>query len=304
MTKGSNPKLTLVDYRLAQARSEILSRVWGEDFEKTYNHSLLCSVNLPYRNPGDTRSLTVSSGAVSLYLEAGSLPARDGTWKPVGLPYGARARLLMLHLCSEAIRQRKPRVEVQKSFTAFAKDLGLSINGQSLRSLREQVTRMAAVRMGLSILHREGPPIPVFQNNLFTKLQGSFPADPNQEALWATHVEFNKYFLDSLAKPHIPLDKAAIAALKHSARALDIYCWLTTRLHKVDTRRPVKIKWTSLRYQFGTPEQKMGPFKRRFKEALEQVLFVYPQARVDVVYGGLKLDYSPPPVPKLDRMLG
>jgi hypothetical protein len=163
---------------------------------------------------------------------------------------------------------------------------------------------MSAVRMGLSVINREGPPVQVFQNNLFTKLEGSFPADPAQGSLWSSHVEFDAGFFASLSKHAVPLDKAAIAALKHSARALDIYCWLTTRLHRVDTRRPVKIKWTSLRYQFGTPNQKMGPFKRRFKEALEQVLFVYPQARVDVVYGGLKLDYSPPPVPKLEKMLG
>jgi hypothetical protein len=296
MRKKPGQHLTLVERRLVDQGMVIANRVWGEDFHKTFSHSLLCSVNLPYRNPGDdVRQVTTSSGAVSLLLEAGHLPQKDGTWKPIGLPYGARARLLLLHLCSEAVKQRSAVVEVTDSFTAFAKELGLSISGQSLKGLRDQIQRMSVVKMSLSVRGR-GDTATIFQKHLFEKLEGQFPRMPNQRTFWPSTVEFHPEFFASLQKHAVPMDTAAIAGLKHSARALDIYCWLTNRLHKIDNRRPVRIKWTSLRWQFGNRSQAMKPFKTRFKQALEQVLLVYPGADVRVVYGGLELRYSEPPV--------
>ena len=40
----------------------------------------------------------------------------------------------------------------------------------------------------------------------------------------------------------------------------------------------------------------MRSFKRAFKTALKQVLVVYPEARVELISGGLRLYRSPPPV--------
>ena len=219
------------------------------------------------------------------------------------MPYGARASLLLLHLCSEAVRTGSRRIEVRDSFTGFAKDLGLSINGQSMKSLKDQVARMSVVSMKLA--RRGGQQVEVFQVQLFSKLRGEFPKAPNQRTLWATHIEFNDDFYQSLKKHAVPLDTTAIAALKHSARALDVYCWLASRLYRVHPSKPVKLRWTSLRWQFGEPTQSMVSFKRRFKQALEQVKWVYPEANVEVVYGGIELRTSSPPVPfKQNTLLG
>jgi len=42
----------------------------------------------------------------------------------------------------------------------------------------------------------------------------------------------------SLQKHAVPLDERALAALSHSAMALDIYAWLAQRLHRVPRGRP------------------------------------------------------------------
>jgi hypothetical protein len=56
------------------------------------------------------------------------------------------------------------------------------------------------------------------------------------------------------------------------------------------------VKYTSLRWQFGVPTQDINSFKRAFRKALKTALMVYPEARVELVYGGIMLYNSPPPV--------
>ena len=286
---------TAIEARLIDARAELLQKVWG-DIPKLYNHAVLCSVGLPYRNPGlDVRVFSRTSGTTSLRLEAGAVPKADGGFVDVGLPYGPRARLLLLHLCSEAVKNQSPIIEVEDSFTAFARSLGLATTGRNLQTLRDQVRRMSAVNMRLS--KRNGKYVDVFQGPVFSKLRAEFPKEPQQRVLWPSFVEFSPDFYESLRKHAVPLRLEAIAALKHSSRALDIYVWLAHRLWRVHAAKPVSLRWTTLRFQFGSREQDMKSFKRAFKTALKQVLVVYPEAKVESVKGGILLKKSNPPIP-------
>jgi hypothetical protein len=294
MSKDEQLKpLSPVGTRLVDARVELVNKVWGES-PKLYNHAVLCSVGLPYRNLGDSvRSFQRTSGKTSLRMEAGALPSNSG-FQEVGLPYGPRARLLLLHLCSEAVKRQSPVVEVDDSFTAFARSLGLATTGRNLKTLREQVLRMSVVSMRLSKSY--GEYVDVFQGPIFSKLRAEMPSDARQMALWTSFVEFSPDFYASLNKNAVPLRKEAISALKHSSRALDIYAWLAHRLWRINNSKPVLLKWTTLRFQFGDTAQDMKSFKRAFRTALKQVLMVYPQADVHIIRGGLQLKRSAPPV--------
>src|SRR6202008_4308565 len=75
---------------------------------------------------------------------------RTGEFVHLGLPYGEKPRLVLIHLASEAIRTGSPVVDVEDSMTAFARSLGIETNGHHLRGLKEQLARLAAatVRMG------------------------------------------------------------------------------------------------------------------------------------------------------------
>ena len=288
--------LSAVSSRLVDARVELLSKVWG-DSPKLFNHAVLCSVGLPYRNLGDdVRTFQRTSGKTSLRMEAGAIPSSTEGFVDVGLPYGPRARLLLLHLCSEAVKRQSPVVEVDDSFTAFARSLGLATTGRNLKTLREQVLRMSVVSMRLSKSY--GEYVDVFQGPIFSKLRAEMPTDANQLTLWTSFVEFSPDFYASLNKNAVPLRKEAIAALKHSSRALDIYAWLAHRLWRINNANPVMLKWTTLRFQFGDTAQDMKSFKRAFRTALHQVLMVYPQAKVSLIRGGLQLKRSAPPVSK------
>src|SRR5512144_483087 len=87
----------------------------------TFQHTVLCQTSMPYRDPGDaTRVWERQQGMISLRIEAGSV--RDPTaheYIDIGLPYGAKPRLILAHLNREALRQGSPRIEVENSLTAF-----------------------------------------------------------------------------------------------------------------------------------------------------------------------------------------
>ena len=84
---------TAVQDRLIRARDEVVHKVWG-DSSALYNHAVLCSVGLPYRNLGDdVRTFQRTSGTTSLQLQAGAIPNHGGGFDDIGLPYGPRARL-------------------------------------------------------------------------------------------------------------------------------------------------------------------------------------------------------------------
>jgi hypothetical protein len=112
--------------------------------------------------------------------------------------------------------------------------------------------------------------------------------------MWSSEVQFSPRFFYSLKNHAVPMDLRAIQALRHSPRCLDIYAWLSSRLWRV--KRPTKVRWSSLQHQFGQPTQDRRSFKTSFRNALKQVLLVYPDAKVLSVYGGVELHNSLPPI--------
>jgi len=278
--------------KLMDAQEEIENNLWGRR-PMMFNHSVLCSVSLPIRNP-HSDVYEKESGAVSLLLEAGRVRTTDG-WRKFGLPYGPRARLILISLVSESIKNDSRTLSTRNSFTRFAKDLGLSVGGYQLRSLREQMTRMASVQMKIAREYEEH--IDVFQGHLFDGMRLEMPSDAYQMTMFPSVVSFSEQFFQSCKRAAVPLDARAIRALSSSARDLDIYMWLAHRLHRIKGK-PVNVKWTSLRFQFASSKAHMGNFKRDWTNSLKRVLMVYPQAKVEITDYGCRLYASPPPIPK------
>src|SRR5271168_1959258 len=95
-------------------------------------HTVQCQCGIPYKNPGDDiREWTRKQGHASLQIQAGAaIDPATGDFVPLGLPYGEKPRLVLIHLATEAVRTGKPVVDVEGSMTAFGRSLGLETNGQ------------------------------------------------------------------------------------------------------------------------------------------------------------------------------
>ena len=76
--------------------------------------------------------------------------------------------------------------------------------------------------------------------------------------------------------------------------ALDIYCWLSYRLHALPSAK--LGSWPALKAQFGVGYGKLAGFKYRFQPSLALAMAVYRDAKVDVEERGLMLHPSKPPV--------
>jgi len=122
------------------------------------------------------------------------------------------------------------------------------------------------------------------------------PRNARHRILWPSTVRLSDDYFASIQSHAIPLARPAIRALAHSALALDAYCWLAQRLHRVPIGKSQTVSWAALRDQFGQGFARERDFRRQFRETLRGVLTVYPGARVEDGEEGLLLHHSRPPV--------
>ncbi len=292
---ASMPRLTR---RLVDASCSI-SEIDPERPE--YLHALLCQLGLP-RSRQEDRKFYRESGKVSMMLEAGSIATGRGKWKELPLPYGTHPRLVLYHLCSEAVRSQSHIIDVGGSLREFLSRVGIAYGGQSFARFKDQMTALSVCRMTLAMF-TDGR-----MKQISTAPIRSFEAwlhpDPQQGQLWPDTIELHPDFFETLREHAVPLDPRAIAALQHSALALDVYTWMAHRLCRIRKEDGVKLSWGNLREQFGQEYKTAKDFKKAFRPALHKVCAAYPTARVsELEIGGIRFKPSPPPVPKTQVML-
>lgn len=264
-------------------------------------HAVQCQCGIPYKNPGENvLEWDRRQGKASLRIEAGSaIDPATGDFKRLGLPYGEKPRLVLIHLATEAVRTGTPVVDVEDSMTAFARSLGLETNGQQLRSLKDQLARLAAATVRMGVVE-EGRAVQV-NTQFVSAFDLWFPKQADQRVLWPSTVRLSEEYFQSLGQHAVPLDHRAVSALASSSMALDIYVWLAQRLHRVPTGKPQFLAWALMYEQFGQGFNRIRDFRRRFLQTLHQVTTAYPTARISADERGLTLSNSPPPIAARNR---
>lgn len=265
----------------------------------SYQHTVLCQTSLPYRNPGaDVLRWERQQGRVHLLVNAGEVlnPETD-KYVQLGLPFGPKPRLILAHLNAQAIKTGSPVLDMDDSLTAFVKRVqGRDPTGPNIRAFKDHLGRLASsvIRMAVSEGHRAVQ----VDSKIVSAFDLWFPKNDKQRVLWPSTVHLGLDYFNSLQNHAVPLDERALAALAHSAMALDIYAWLAQRLHRIPRGKPQFITWTAIKDQFGDGYGRMDNFKRVFRVAMRQVLSQYLAANVEEDGRGLTLRNSPPPVPK------
>jgi Plasmid encoded RepA protein len=284
-------QLTTLQRRLIDAAADIIET---QADSPEFLHSVLCQVGLP-RAQTNARTFQRSSGTAAIEIAAGQL-FRRGKFVPAPMPYGAKPRLVLMHLCAEAVRTRSPEIEVGRSAREFLNRLGLDNGGHEYARFRAQMESLAACRMtlGMSIGEKDI----TINTQPITRFEAWMQDDNRSIGLWPGSMTLSGEFYSTLLEHAVPLDPRAIRALQHSALTLDIYAWLAHRLCRVRKAEGVRLSWGNLRQQFGQEYSSSKDFKKEFRAALLKVRAVYPDARIDDEIGGLRLYSSPSPVPK------
>ena len=253
-------------------------------------HSVLALCGLPYKEPKGEREFFREYGRNSLSIMAGRLKdPRTGQMVLQGLPYGPKARLVLLHLCTEAVRQRSAKVEVADSLSGFIKEMGFAVTGGergTLRQFKEQLNRLAACTMQIGLWDGASrsstlnvPP--------FRQLDIWLTGGAGQGLLWSNTVQFHAEFYDNLIQHALPVDIRAARAFAGSARKLDLLFWLGYRLRTL--HRPLRLSWDNLHKQFGADNASIRSFRQAFKGDLGHVKEVFPRLRVSLDDGGMQL---------------
>jgi hypothetical protein len=255
-----------------------------------------CQAALPHRRLPDADGWQIQSERTTLIVEPGMRPGSAGKPVPVGVPYGSRARLILIFLQSEAIKTKSREIELGGSLRAWLFRLGIPQGGSSIATVRDQAERLSLCRLTFRV-HSAGATGLLAQSIVDTALFLDEPGkQPVKRPQFTERVTLSQGFYDQLQKHPVPLEESAITAVSNNSQALDAYAWLAYRLHNLTTPRPVT--WRALMAQFGAGFGRLDNFKMRFLPNLKLALAVYPEAKVDVGNKGVILHPSRPPVSK------
>jgi hypothetical protein len=283
--------LAVTDRREVEAAAAYMA---DEDAGIGFLYSGWCQAALPHKRLPDDEVWQIRSDYVNMLVAPGHKSSDSGPAKVVGVPYGSRARLIMFYVQSEALRTNSREVSLGRSMNQWLHRMGVPLGGKSIASIKDQ-----ADRIGRCTFTFDGKGLKSTSLNRMTIFDKAIFADLNeaegQGSLFPQHAKLSEQFFQQLADHPVPLDEAAVRALSNNSMALDLYAWLSYRLHVLKGTTP--ISWSALKAQFGVGFGSTFHFRATFKENLRLALAVYRDAKVEPTDRGVDLHPSPPPIP-------
>ena len=158
-----------------------------------------------------------------------------------GLPYGTYPRLILIHLATCAVRTGRRDLVLGKTVNDFLRKMGVGNDGGKKRAstrARDQIDRLCQTTFKSKSWdgRKEGASIPLFDS--FAELT------PDRLT-----IVLGERFYKLTRELAVPLDGAIVRELRRSPLALDMYCWLTSRVTTL--KRETLVPWASLAGQFG-----------------------------------------------------
>ena len=176
----------------------------------------LCS--LPRTNPGNQIRYIRQNGPYTLVMTTTGLHK---------LPHGSNPRLILVWICTEAVRTGSRDIVLGRPLSEFMRKLGISsTDGRGQARLRNQMKRLfnCSVQLNYTTAGRK-----TSATALVAELTDFWwnPKHPDQTGLWESRVRLSEAFFNEIVSHPVPLDLTTLKALKRSPLGLDLYLWLT-----------------------------------------------------------------------------
>ena len=132
--------------------------------------------------------------------------------------------------------------------------MGIAPGGKSFSMLREQSMKISLCNLTFFNKREKDT---VISKGSFVKNAVIFDnTDERQMRFMQDTVELDETFFKSLTDHPLPLRESAIKQLSGRSTALDLYIFLSYRLHVLE--RPTPVSWASLYHQFGPAVRPSG----------------------------------------------
>ena len=135
-----------------------------EDAGIGFLYSGWCQAALPHRKLANDKGWQIDGDRVRLIVEPGMRGGAQGEPEPVGVPYGSRARLILLRLQSEALRTQSRDVELGRNLNDWLIKMGIPVGGRSFKEVKDQTERISRCRLTFEI--RQGNRIGMANQNI------------------------------------------------------------------------------------------------------------------------------------------
>jgi len=254
-----------------------------------YMPTPLAICGLPYRRLGSEKEYIREQGKMRVVVTPGYLTDPKGKRVQQTIPWGPKARLIMAHLSTEALRNKSPVIETAASFTGFLRDLGFERRGGergNIKPFKEQLQSLAACRMEISVWN--GKQAATVDVKPFNKVQLWFSENPEQQSLWPTTIQFSKDFYEQLQNHALPIDVRALRALSNSARRLDLLFWVTYRITRLQTK--LVLDWNPLKGQFGEGYTRDRDFRAALVDDVDALKELFPKLPLKLTERGLEME--------------
>jgi hypothetical protein len=285
------PRLTKLANRIVEAAVKLAS---DDEQELVFRHGIFCQVGLPHSRQIERRFERTFKNA-SVLIQAGAL--WDGyKWVEQPLPFGAKPRVAMYYIDSEAVKNKSVFIDIGKSFNQFGERIGIPAQGKNFYEMKRQMNALSVASMTLGFTSNVGKPNTVDLGRPIKRFEAWFTRDDRQQPLWPGQLELSPDYLETLLEHAVPIPLEAIKALTHSSLSLDLLNWAARRLPTL--KREERIPYVAFKEQFGQEYKELKDFQRTFLHAMRQVQTVYKDAKIETVKGGLLFKPSKPMVAK------
>lgn len=280
-----------------------------------YTSKLFVQALFPYRKTeGNNRTVETPQGTITILSQR-------------GVPYGKYPRLIMAYIITRAVanagrlkegkitHEEACRIPLGHSMSHFLQAIGITGRGTggatgNLKNIREQLLRIAGSFITVQSddgVHARGRNTQILEDwNLWFD-----PRDPNQGSFMESELVLTPQFFKHIAEAPIPIDLNVLREL-NKPRSMDIYIWLTVKQYWLakNNREAYTFTWDIIAANFATSEitstTQMRDFRRRTKEAIEEVSKVWPNSGIEANTDGVTVTRTAPsvrqkpPRPELD----
>ena len=272
--------------------------------KRSYLMQDFCRIGLPIRNPGpDTAKWVRTNGNLTYVLHPHTIKRDDGGVTHIW-PYGKKARLLLVWISTQVVRQKDYNTDrvimLPSTLRGLMADLGMRRKPRpaDYDDFSHQISALS--NFSMTITRTGTPPDKALEGGQDVALIeeshiGWSRYTPKDAATEGSYIKLTQETWDRMAKS-TPLSSEIVELLTSDGKGFDfdIYAWLSQRIYALNHSRyyqtPV-IPWTTLQRQMGSNCAETRNFVTYFKRGIRHVAALWDATLVDAGKDG-RLRYS------------